>query len=77
MRLREIAERNQAKLIEAGYETEEQVQAMFKEELRAVRLEAFRRAADTTGAEAQKNGWNDELNEALLRGDLDGSEDFG
>lgn len=38
------------------------------------RLQAFRDVADATGAEAQQNGWNDELDQALLRGDFDDDE---
>ena len=33
--------------------------------------ERFALLADRLGAEAQANGWNDELDEALLRGDFD------
>ena len=35
------------------------------------RVSLFVQAADALGAEAEANGWNDELNEALLRGDFD------
>ena len=35
------------------------------------RLEAFREAADAAGREAQANGWTDDLDAALLRGDFD------
>ena len=41
---------------------------------RAGRLDAFRAVADATGAEAQANGWTDELDAALLRGDFDHDE---
>lgn len=40
----------------------------------ADRLAAFRRTADALGAEAQANGWNDDLDAALLRGDFDHDE---
>lgn len=36
------------------------------------RGEALGRAADALGAEAQSRGWTDDLDAALLRGDLDG-----
>ena len=39
---------------------------------RDTRGEAYRRAADALGAEAQTRGWTDDLDAALLRGDLDG-----
>ncbi len=35
------------------------------------RLESFRQVADEAGRQAKANGRTDELNEALLRGDLD------
>ena len=38
------------------------------------RLDAFRRAADALSASAQANGWTEEMNEALLRGDFDDDE---
>ena len=38
------------------------------------RSESFRRVADAAGREAQDNGWNDALDAALLRGDLDDAE---
>ena len=41
---------------------------------REARARRFREVADALGAEAAQNGWNDELNEALLRGDLDDGE---
>ena len=41
-------------------------------ESKGERLDRFRKAADALSAEAAANGWNDELNEALLRGDFDG-----
>lgn len=35
-------------------------------------LDAYRRAADALGADARAAGWTDDLDAALLRGDLDG-----
>ena len=36
------------------------------------RTDAYRRAANALGADAQAAGWDGELDAALLRGDLDG-----
>ncbi len=44
------------------------------EQERAERSASSRRVADETGAMAQANGWNDELDAALLRGDFDRDE---
>ena len=38
---------------------------------RAERVASFERVADRLGAMAQANGWTDELDAALLRGDFD------
>ena len=38
---------------------------------RAEKAEALRRSADALSASAQANGWTEEMNEALLRGDYD------
>jgi len=38
------------------------------------RIELFVQVADQVGATAQANGWNDELDAALLRGDFDDDE---
>ena len=41
---------------------------------RGERSAQFRAAADALGASAQANGWNDELDAALLRGDFDNAD---
>lgn len=38
------------------------------------RVELFVQVADELGRQAQANGWNDELDAALLRGDFDDDE---
>lgn len=38
---------------------------------RAEKADAVRRAADALSASARANGWTEEMNEALLRGDYD------
>ena len=50
--------------------------ATFLQEMldRRARSERFQEIADRLGAEAQANGWNDELDAALLRGDFDDDE---
>ena len=42
--------------------------------LREERAAAVARAANTLAASAKANGWTEEMNEALLRGDFDGDE---
>lgn len=52
------------------------VSALFRATLSSSedREAQFRRAADASGREAQARGWNDELDQALLRGDFDDDE---
>lgn len=38
---------------------------------RGEQAEALKRVSDEAGAEARSNGWNDDLDAALLRGDFD------
>ena len=38
------------------------------------KAEGVRRAAEALSREAQANGWTEEMNEALLRGDFDDGE---
>ena len=50
------------------------VKMRSRKQTKEERLDAFRRAADALSASAQANGWTEEMNEALLRGDFDGDE---
>ncbi len=83
--LREVSERNAKALRKAGYTTEGEVQAMFSAEIKAYRAEkrdrkeaaeGFRRISAEMGRTAAAAGWDDEWNEALLRGDLDTDESW-
>ena len=60
--------------------TDDEFEAFFEEVLAVAAkepdrsegaLKEFREAADALGEQAQANGWNDELDAKLLRGDLD------